>query len=288
LRKKKKQNSIIMSDLMFNNDQNQEFLTDEQIRKACPVAFTEKASTEVSKHYTHIPTNRVIDDMRELGWGVIQAQQVAARKNATKGYQKHMIVFRHPDLIVEGKDGDNVWPQIIMTNSHDGKNSFSFQAGMYRFVCSNGLVIADQEFGKMRIRHMGYDFNTLRETINEMVEKLPLTVESMNQFKNTELSEPQKYDLARKALETRLKVHENQKVDQVYKIDLDAFLKPVRKEDSGNDLWSVFNLVQEKVVEGDFEYISGVKLRKARKIKNFKQDLDVNQKLFEVAKEFAA
>ena len=277
-----------MSDLMFNNDQNQEFMTDEQIRKACPVAFSEKASNEVSKHYTHIPTNRVIDDMRELGWGVIQAQQVAARKNATKGYQKHMVVFRHPDLIVEGKDGDNVWPQIIMTNSHDGKNAFSFLAGMYRFVCSNGLVIADQEFGKMRIRHMGYDFDTLRETINEMVEKLPLTVESMNQFKNTELSEPQKYDLARKALETRLKVHENQKVDQVYKIDLDAFLKPVRKEDSGNDLWSVFNLVQEKVVEGDFEYVSGIKLRKARKIKNFKQDLDVNQKLFEVAKEFAA
>ena len=278
-----------MSDLMFNNDQkNQEFLTDEQIQKVCPVAFSESASTEVSKHYTHIPTNRVIDDMRELGWGVIQVQQVAARKNATKGYQKHMIVFRHPDLIVEGKDGDNVWPQIIMTNSHDGKNSFSFQAGMYRFVCSNGLVIADQEFGKMRIRHMGYDFDTLRETINEMVEKLPLTVESMNKFKNTELSEPQKYDLARKALATRLKVQKDQKVDQVYKIDLDEFLKPVRKEDAGNDLWSVFNLVQEKVVEGDFEYISGIKLRKARKIKNFKQDLDVNQKLFAVAKEFAA
>jgi len=277
-----------MSDLMFTNDQNQEFLTDEQIRKACPVAFSEKASNEVSQHYTHIPTNQVIDDMRELGWGVIQAQQVAARKNATKGYQKHMIVFRHPDLMVEGKDGDNVWPQIIMTNSHDGKNSFTFQAGMYRLVCSNGLVIADQEFGSMKIRHMGYDFDTLRETINEMVEKLPLTVESMNKFKNTELTKPQMYDLARKALETRFKVQENQKVDQVYKIDLDTFLTPVRKEDAGNDLWSVFNLVQEKVVEGDFEYVSGVKMRKARKIKNFKQDLDVNQKLFEVAKEFAA
>jgi len=278
-----------MSDLMFSAAvKDVQFLNDEQIKEVCPVAFSESASSEVSKHYTHIPTNQVIDDMRKLGWGVIEAKQVAARKTATAGFQKHMMVFRHPDLMVEGKDGDNVWPQIIMTNSHDGKNSFSFQAGMYRFVCSNGLVIADQEFGKMRIRHMGYDFDTLRETINEMVEKLPLTVESMNKFKNTELSEPQKYDLARKALATRLKVQKDQKVDQVYKIDLDAFLKPVRKEDSGNDLWSVFNLVQEKVVEGDFEYISGVKLRKARKIKNFKQDLDVNQKLFAVAKEFAA
>ena len=155
-------------------------------------------------------------------------------------------------------------------------------------VCSNGLVIADQEFGKMKIRHMGYDFDTLRETISEMVEKLPLTVESMNKFKQTELTKPQKYDLARKALETRFKVQEDQKVDQIYKIDLDAFLTPVRKEDEGNDLWSVFNLVQERVVTGDFDYISGVKMRKAREIKNFKQDLDVNQKLFEVAKEFVA
>lgn len=277
-----------MSDLMFQANQEVEFLTDEQIRKACPVAFSEKASGEVSEYYTHIPTNRVIDDMRELGWGVIEAKQVAARKAATQGFQKHMIVFRHPDLMVEGKDGDNVWPQVIMTNSHDGKNSFTFQAGMFRFVCSNGLVIADEEFGSMKIRHMGYDFETLRETINEMVEKLPLTVESMNRFKRTELTQDQKYDLARKALETRFKIQEDQKVDQVYKINLDEFLTPVRKEDAGNDLWSVFNLVQEKVVEGDFEYISGVKLRKARKIKNFKQDLDVNKKLFEVAKEFAA
>ena len=135
---------------------------------------------------------------------------------------------------------------------------------------------------------MGYDFETLRETMNTMVEKLPLTVECMNKFKATELSQNQKYDLARKALETRFKVQENQKVDQLYKIDLNEFLTPVRKEDAGNDLWSVFNLVQERVVTGDFEYISGAKLRKAREIKNFKQDLDVNQKLFEVAKEFAA
>ena len=277
-----------MEDLMFSNDQNSEFMTLEQIQKVCPVAFSETPSNEVSKHYTHIPTNRVIDDMEKLGWGVIDAKQVKARKRATQGFQKHMLVFRHPDLMVEGKDGDDVWPQIIMTNSHDGKNSFTFQAGMYRFVCSNGLVIADQEFGKMKIRHMGYDFEALRKTIGEMVEKLPLTVESMNKFKGTELTQPQKYDLARKAIATRFKLQKDQKVDQVYKIDLDKVLKPVRKEDAGNDLWSVFNLVQEKVVEGDFEYVSGVKMRKARKIKNFKQDLDVNQKLFEVAKEFAA
>jgi len=53
-------------------------------------------------------------------------------------------------------------------------------------------------------------------------------------------------------------------------------------------LWSVFNVVQEKLVHGMFEYMSGNKLRKARKIKNFKQDLDLNAKLYELAVEYAA
>ena len=277
-----------MEDLMTTYEENMEFLSEEKIRKICPTAYSERKGKEVSDHYVHIPTFRVIEDMAKLGWGVVDAKEVRARKAATKGTQKHMITFRNTDIVVEGNDGDTVYPQIILTNSHDGKNSFTFQAGMYRLVCSNGLVIADQEFGRMKIRHMGYDFETLRETMTEMVEQLPLTVESMNKFKKTKLTQDQKYDLARKALATRFKVQEGQQIENVYKINLDAILTPVRKEDAGDDLWNVFNVVQEKVIEGDFEYVSGVKLRKARRIKNFKQDLKVNQELYDVAKEFAA
>ena len=66
------------------------------------------------------------------------------------------------------------------------------------------------------------------------------------------------------------------------------FLTPVRKEDSGSDLWSVFNLVQEKVITGDFDYTVGTKHRKAREIKNFKQDMLINKELFNVALEYAS
>ena len=87
--------------------------------------------------------------------------------------------------------------------------------------------------------------------------------------------------LAQKALTTRFSK------DQIktFKIDLDKLIDPVRKEDYGSDLWSVFNVIQEKIIEGDFEYVIGTKIRKARQIKNFKQDLKVNQELFEMATE---
>ena len=38
---------------------------------------------------------------------------------------------------------DTVYPQILLTNSHDGKNAFTFTAGLFRLICENGLVIAD-------------------------------------------------------------------------------------------------------------------------------------------------
>jgi hypothetical protein len=46
-------------------------------------------------------------------------------------------------------------------------------------------------------------------------------------------------------------------------------------------------VIQEKLIDGGFSYNAGTKTRKARRIKNFNQDLKVNQDLFELALEFA-
>lgn len=262
-----------------------QFLTVEQIREQAPSVFTKKGSHEVSDKYTHIPTDRIIEDMKLLGWGVVDAKEVKARKNSTKGFQKHLLVFRNDDVVINGDDGDTVFPQILLTNSHDGKNSFTFTAGLFRMVCENGLVVSTTEFENMKIRHMGYDFETLQSTIKEMVERLPLTVESMNKLRQTEMEEKQILEFARKALDVRF--GENKTNTQHIKVDLKEFVTPTRQEDYGNDLWSVFNVVQEKIIEGDFEYTFGSKIRKARRIKNFKQDLELNAKLYDLALEYA-
>ena len=266
---------------MFSYDSSKnEFLTKDAIREIAPSVFTEKAdSSSTSKHYVHIPTEKVIDDMSSLGWGVVDAKQVKARKN--QGYQKHMVVFGNDNLVVNGKDGDTVMPRILMTNSHDGKNSFQFQAGLYRLVCSNGLVIADAEFANMKIRHMGYDLAELKTVINEIVEKLPLTVECMNKLKAKELSEQEQIKFAKEALATRLNERELSNVTSDQILDL---LAPTRDEDKGDDMWNVFNVIQEKIIHGMFD-VYGVngKVRKVRKIKNFRQDTKVNQELYQLA-----
>ncbi len=98
-----------------------QFLTMEQIREQAPSVFTKKGSHETSDKYTHIPTDRIIEDMKLLGWGVVDAKEVKARKNSTKGFQKHLLVFRNDEVVINGDDGDTVFPQILLTNSHDEK-----------------------------------------------------------------------------------------------------------------------------------------------------------------------
>ena len=263
---------------MLANLNTIETISKEQVKLVAPSVFTKTGSSTVSEKYSHIPTERVLDDMAALGWNVVDAKEIKARKN--QGFQKHMLIFANPEIVINGADGDTVFPRILLTNSHDGKNAFSFQAGLFRLICSNGLVIADEQFGEMKIRHMGYDFEALQLLITQMVEKLPLTVESMNRFKNKQLTEEQKQKFALEALGLRFDT-ENKT------FNMDEFLTPTRKEDEVNDLWSVFNLVQEKLVHGMVDYRAGSKNRKARRIKNFQQDVKLNSDLYELALEYA-
>jgi len=152
-------------------------------------------------------------------------------------------------------------------------------------ICENGLVIADKEFENVKMRHMGYTFEDLQSMIKEMVEKLPLTVESMNKMKNVELEEEKVFDLAKSLLDIRVEGTKN--IYPIEAIEEVAFAQ--RKEDTNDDLWTVFNRSQENIIEGNFEYKTpDGKLRQARVIKNFKQDKNVNKKMFSKALEFAA
>lgn len=265
--------------------QNSEFKTKEELKEIAPSIFTSKPSKEVSDKYSHIPTDKVIDDMELLGWGVVDAKQVNARTKNTQGYQKHLVVFRNNDVVINGQDGDTVFPQILLTNSHDGKNSFTFTAGLYRMVCENGLVIATEQFEDFKIRHMGYDFEALQETIKEMVEKLPLTVESMNKMKATELQADQALELAKSLLDLRVENTNNTYAEEA----IEEVLTPQRKEDAGLGLWEVFNRIQENIIEGNFQYLTKAgRSRQARIIKNFKQDQVLNKAMFSKALEYVA
>jgi len=241
----------------------------DQIKMMAPSVFTTEKAAHLTDKYIQTPTSRVVEDLMALGWQVTKAQEVKSKK--FKGFQKHIVVFRHPDIQIKGKNGDDAFPQILLTNSHDGKAAFNFRVGIFRLVCSNGLVISDADFSNVSIRHMNYTFESLQAKVNEVIEKLPGLVQKINLFKSTKLTEAQMTDFAYKAVSLRSKAT----------VNVMELLEATRTEDQGNDLWAVFNRVQEKVLGGSYSY--GRKQRKARSVTSFQKDIELNEQLFELA-----
>ena len=273
--------------------ENHQALNDSEIALLCPVAMkTTMTNNEISKlglseHYSFVPTINVVNDLRELGYECVAAEQVKARKKTTNGYQKHMLTFEHPDHKVEGAEE---YPQLLLTNSHDGGNAFTLSAGIFRLVCSNGLVIKTEDYGTARLVHKGYSFEAVQELVKDFEETMSNVISKITAMKQVQLTKDQQIEFAKQAALLRFtaKSYNEDNISDV--VDIDGLLNVDRKEDAGNGLYEVFNRVQESLVQGKYLYASSgkvkdadTKTRKARPIKNFKQSISVNQKLSELA-----
>lgn len=272
--------------LMQSNSSFTTPLTKEQLMQKAPVIYADAPTMPLSDKYVHIPTSQVIDDLGKLGWVPVDAMQRSSRGKGGR-FSKHMVKFQNPELKIKGKEGDDAFPQIILTNSHDGLSSFKFMVGIYRLVCSNGLVVADEEFSNFKIRHMGYSFAELQEMVHQAVEDLPNKIEVINKMKSRVMTEEEQRDMALKAFLLRkgIKLDSEQAAEAEVENDvLDSILEVQREEDKGDDAWVVFNRIQEAMINGGFKAaLKGAKVRKVRKIKSFEKDIKLNQDLFKLA-----
>lgn len=260
-------------------------LSADQIASRAPQAYATQAADTVSKHYQFLPTSRVIEDMAKLGWFVTDAASMKTTgKNPARGqHAPHQVQFYNPDVYIENEDGTDIsFVKVLLRNNSMGQGRLLFSVGIFRLVCSNGLVIKDKDMGEFKLRHMGYDFAHLQVLMNEILDKLPKAVEKINSFTNTQLTEEQAVHFAGRALASRLKVETVSLADAV------KCLEVYREEDRGYSLWKVFNRVQEALVNGGNTFTNGQgKQRKLRKTTNFLLDQQINEELWELATEYA-
>lgn len=265
-------------------------MTLEEVKRVCPVAFcTKPTNDKVSDRYVVATTADVIEDMNKLGWNVVQASMRKRQKSSSGRFSYHMIVFEHPEMVVEKINTETGEPEvegfvrIVLTNSHDGFSAFKFRVGLFRLVCENGLIISTKDFSNMSISHINYSFEGLRNLLNLVVSKLPEQLKEMNEMMKIKVTKEQVEEFATKAYALR-----STKLPD--KETLASFVEATREEDKEATLWNLFNIVQEKIIKGGFD--NGVtkrgKARKARKIKGFVKDLEINEKLYRLAMETKA
>jgi hypothetical protein len=252
----------------------------EVAREKAPAIFaTEPASYINTNRYHFTPTFEIIDMMKDMGYLLTNAKQSKSKIDLRINHGVHIVEFQHPDLYVKDSTNNEVEarPTIVMVNSSDGSRPFDFQMGMFRLVCSNGLIVKDKDLGGFKERHTKYNFTDLKAMISSKVDMLPKTIEKINSWNQIEMSHKDRFAFATEALALRLS---SDRLPAEYEIR--EILSPKRSADKHNNLWCTYNVVQENLIKGGFQ----LNERQARPITNPWQDLELNKGLWALAEKF--
>jgi hypothetical protein len=220
-------------------------LTDEQIMRVAPSVFADQPHESRGERYAYIPTSRVVQGLRNEGFVPMAVGQSRTRIPGKRDFTKHMLRFRH-NSAVEQIVGQEV-PEIVLVNSHDGTSSYNLMGGIFRLICSNGMIVGDTT-SEVRVRHSGNILDNVIEGSYSVIEDINRVVPVIDDWKKLSLTYEQRKAYAEAALGLRWDSDDAGNV--LAPIGAAALLNTRRYEDRGDSLWTTFNVAQENLIRG--------------------------------------
>ena len=212
-------------------------LSNGQIAHYAPSVMASEAHHTRGDKYAFIPTIQVIDSLREEGFEPYEIRQTLVRNADKREHTKHMVRMRHVNAITSQEEV----PEIILLNSHDGTSSYQIMSGVFRFVCSNGLIAGDL-FENIRIRHSGNVVGDVIEGATRILKESDEVFERIGTYKGINLTYDESNALAVAAAQVRW--------GDEAPVNAIQLLTPHRYADRKTDLWTTFNRIQENVLKG--------------------------------------
>lgn len=252
-----------------------ESLTLDHVRQRAPAVFAPTAHESRSSKYTFIPTERVLAGLMDVGFLPIEARQAHTRV-ASPLHARHAIRLRRRYESISLKDAI---PEIIFLNSHDGTSAYQLRMGIYRAVCTNGLIVSRGAFPAVCVAHRGNVVDAVIAGALQMAERFESLAAQVEQMEQRFMAEEEQLTFAARALALR---YPDQTQQGMHPSQL---LQCRRTEDQGDDLWSTLNCVQENVLRGGLsrKTPSG-RHTKTRRITSIREDVRINSGLWDLAR----
>ncbi len=264
-------------------------LNNDSIMSVAPSVFATAPHNEVSDRYGFMPTINVIDALRNEGWMPVSASQKNVRDASKKELTKHLVRFRRlgNDIMI----GDSV-AELLLTNSHDRSSAFVLHAGLFRMACANGIVISDATLNKLSVRHGKNVIDNIIEGVYDVVDDVPVLAGEVEGMQETILNPMEQAVFARHAYVGVYGERDDNLLTEDSNIAM-QLLRAKRHEDKGDDLWRVFNRVQENITKGGVKTMKlnqkgRVRRSTSRAVKAIDKNITVNKLLWSLAAEMKA
>lgn len=250
----------------------------DEVRQRAPAVFAATAHERTSSSYTFIPTARVLDGLMQAGFVPVDARQTRARFSLQ--HARHIVRVRRRFETVQLRDSV---PEVLFLNSHDGTSAYQLRVGIFRVVCTNGLIVSLGAFPSIRVSHRGNVVDDVVAGALEMGERFGVLAGQVERMEQRLLCKDEQIAFAERALRLR------------YADVLESGMQPSqllnsrRVEDLGSDVWSTLNKVQENLLRGGMiRRSAGGRLTHNRRITSIREDVRLNSRLWELAAEVLA
>jgi hypothetical protein len=253
-----------------------------------PAVFASNPADKCSSRYSFVSTKDLLSNFEKLGWGPTSARQCGG-----SDFGRHIIKLENPKIKDIGIKSDKIIPQIILDNSHNGTSRAQLHMGLFRLICTNGLVASIPGLAShIQMRHMGINLEELKLVSSEFIEHFNDSSKRIKKMMEIDLTQKQKELFAKSAIAWRdpIRYIKNDEIDfkkVMESVDVKEILTPLRKDDNGNNIWVTFNVIQERLMKAQFTLTSDSgKKSNPRPIVNAIRDLSVNKKMWELAESF--
>jgi hypothetical protein len=254
-----------------------ETLTLNKAIELVPAIAATGPSEVVSDRYQFVSTQRILERVMQDGWHITNATSQGRNQHS-----QHRVTLVHSkDLEIARNAGDTQIegiPRIELFNSHNRTKRLMFAIGYFKFLCSNGLIVASGPAETIRTKHRFSDdrLEEIMEQVSEISNRFPVINNTIENFKSRQLTEREQYDYAHYAINGRFS-YRPAMPKRFRDIDrtVERLLSHRREEDNGNTTWQVFNRVQENLIMG----MEGF----SRPIRGYTDSVRVNQLLWKGA-----
>jgi hypothetical protein len=239
-------------------------LSIDELRHSTPAVFAANASSRTRSTYRFINTAQVLQALLEAGFQPSAAQQTRTRSGSDPTYARHMIRLRRTRETLTLVD---CIPEICLINAHDGTSAYQLLAGLYRPLCTNGLLCRMGDFAVIRIPHRStiiadvvagaLQITAQFEQIGSMVTAMAARI----------LNDSEQLAFAQTAYAIRYA-----KVESRPAFAPEKMLEARRAADMAPTLWHAFNRLQESALTGGVSYRSrSERLVRTRRIRNIRE-----------------
>lgn len=243
-----------------------------------PAVYASTPAAHVSPRYKFVPTMEYIQAFESRGWKVTSSLAQNKRKGSVE-HGKHMVTMLHEDFDrVPTTNLGGLVPRIHLVNSHDWSSAFKVIMGIFRLVCSNGMMVAHGAVSQASFTHHAATARDISEVLTDaFFLNVQQSMKAAEVWSRIELSDDEAMNFA--TIARNLRFGEDSEVKP------EALLTPRRNEDAGTNLWLTFNRLQENTTKGGMRF-AGMQ-RASRPLVGIDATVKVNSGLWEAAETIA-